>query len=85
MIKQMEAKNQFSEWLAGGDSMEVDGKIEATRIGVAAVGITVWGITLNEWVAIVTIAYLMLQILILIPKIYHSIRTAFQRHTLKTK
>lgn len=37
-----------------------------TSIGVG--GMTLYGLTLNDWVAIVTITYLVLQIILLIPK-----------------
>lgn len=48
--------------------------IEAARIGGAAVGVTMYGITLNEWVALVTLVYLAIQIIILAPKAYAIIR-----------
>jgi len=53
--------------------MEVDGKIESARIAIGAVGVVWWGITLNEWVAILTGLYMLLQILILLPKICRSV------------
>lgn len=48
--------------------------IEVARIGGAAVGVTMYGITLNEWVALVTLVYLAIQIVILAPKAFAIIR-----------
>ncbi len=39
----------------------------------AGAGITLYGITLNEWVAVATIIYLAVQILILLPKAYETV------------
>lgn len=50
--------------------MQINEKIEAARVGVAAVGVTAWGLTLNEWVAVATIIYMVIQTFILIPKAY---------------
>lgn len=47
---------------------EIDSKVEIARFSGAAAGITVWGVTLNEWVAIATLVYLAIQIFILLPK-----------------
>ena len=57
-----------------GDRMNINEKVEAARISVAAMGVTVWGVTLNEWVAIVTLIYLLVQIVILTPKVFTTIR-----------
>lgn len=48
--------------------MEIDNKIESLRFGVAAAGVTLYGLTLNEWVAVVTLVYLAIQIFILTPR-----------------
>jgi hypothetical protein len=55
--------------------MEIDGKVESLRISGGAVLVTVWGITLNEWVAIITIFYLALQIIILFPKMISTLKS----------
>lgn len=47
-------------------------KVEGARIAGATAGITLYGITLNEWVAVATIIYLAVQILILLPKAYDT-------------
>lgn len=71
--------NQVRKTFCGENPMVVDGKVESVRIGIAAAGVTIWGYTLNEWVAIITIIYLVLQCLILMPKIYCGIRAFFLR------
>ncbi|WP_374374534.1 hypothetical protein [Dongia sp.] len=38
------------------------------KMAVAAGGATLYGLTLNEWVAIVTIIYIVAQAILLIPK-----------------
>lgn len=43
-------------------------KIAAVKMGVGAGGAVLYSYTLNEWVAIVTLFYLALQIFLLIPK-----------------
>lgn len=48
--------------------------IEIARVTGAAVGVTVYGVTLNEWVALVTLVYLAIQIVILAPKAVAIIR-----------
>jgi hypothetical protein len=60
--------------------MEIDTKIETARIGIAAVGVTIWGITLNEWVAIATLIYLGIQIIILTPKAYVLLKSGIMKH-----
>lgn len=48
--------------------MDVNTKVETARLGGAAAAITVYGITLNEWVAIATLLYLGIQIVLLAPR-----------------
>ena len=48
--------------------MEVDSKTEALRVAGGAGLITLYGLTLNEWVAVGTLIYLGIQILVLSPK-----------------
>lgn len=52
--------------------------VESVRIGGAAVGVTLYGITLNEWVAMVTLIYLVIQIVILSPKAFAIVRGWFK-------
>jgi len=59
--------------------MDADSKIEAARIGGAAVGLTAYGITLNEWVALATLVYLIIQIFILAPKAVAIIKSWFKQ------
>ncbi|WP_234646013.1 hypothetical protein [Dyadobacter sp. CY356] len=49
------------------DKMDED-KIAIAKMGVGAGGAVLYSYTLNEWVAIITIFYLLLQIVLLIPK-----------------
>lgn len=55
-----------------------DNTIEAVRIGGAAIGVTIYGLTLNEWVAAVTLIYLAIQIIILSPKAFSIVRGWFK-------
>lgn len=57
----------------------VDTKIEVARTGFAAVGVTVYGLTLNEWVAIITVIYLAVQIVILLPKFCGTLKNFIKR------
>jgi hypothetical protein len=63
----------------GGEKMEVDGKIESARIAIATSGVILYGMTLNEWVAVFTIIYLVFQILVLLPKIITGGRNLCKR------
>lgn len=51
-----------------------DEKLTAVNASVGVGGFTLYSFTLNEWVAIITIAYLALQIGLLLPKYYRAIR-----------
>lgn len=53
--------------------MDIDGKTEALRIGGGISLVTIWGVTLNEWVAILTIFYMGIQIILLSPKVYKMV------------
>ena len=59
--------------------MEIDTKTEALRIGGGGALITIWGLTLNEWVASLTIIYMIIQIILLAPKAIELIRRALGR------
>lgn len=48
----------------------VDEKAAAVKMAVGGGGALFYGITLNEWVAILTILYMILQIGLLLPKYY---------------
>lgn len=52
----------------------MDSRVEIARAGGAATGIIMYGLTLNEWVAAITLVYLTLQIIILAPKAFKIIR-----------
>jgi hypothetical protein len=54
--------------------MDHEDKIAALKVSVGAGSAAIYGLTLNEWVAIFTIAYLVLQIGLLLPKYYRNIR-----------
>lgn len=54
---------------------DINEKIETARIAGAGIGLTIYGITLNEWVAIATLVYLAAQILILAPKAFKTLRS----------
>lgn len=54
--------------------MDVNTKVESARIAGGAALVTIWGVTLNEWVAVATLLYLALQIFILCPKALKTIR-----------
>jgi hypothetical protein len=57
-----------------GKDMSIDAKIEAARIGGGAVLVTIWGLTLNEWVAVFTGIYMIIQIVIIFPKLVKQVR-----------
>ena len=59
--------------------MDVNSKVESARIGGGAVLVTIWGITLNEWVAIITLLYLVLQIIILVPRSIQNIKAGWKK------
>ncbi|WP_138476157.1 hypothetical protein [Dyadobacter bucti] len=50
-----------------------DEKIAIAKMGVGASGAVLYSYTLNEWVAIVTLLYLVLQIGLLMPKYYEAL------------
>ena len=54
--------------------MDIDGKIETARIGGAVSLVTIYGFTLEQWVAVLTIVYLVTQIVIMAPKVPDAIR-----------
>ena len=53
----------------------INEKIETARVAGAGIGLTLYGITLNEWVAIATLIYLGAQIIILAPKAFKTIKS----------
>jgi len=52
----------------------INEKIETARVAGAGIGLTLYDITLNEWVAIATLIYLCAQIIILAPKAFKAIK-----------
>jgi hypothetical protein len=49
-------------------------RIAIAKTAPAIVGATLYGLTLQDWVAIVTIAYVVLQAGLLVPKYWRMIR-----------
>lgn len=47
-------------------------------VGGGLAGLT--AITLNEWVAIVTIVYFIIQIIIALPKLFDSVKTLWRKY-----
>jgi len=54
--------------------MDQETKIAAAKMS-AAIGGTIFGITLNDWVLLVTLIYVLLQIGLLVPKYWELIVT----------
>ena len=52
------------------DPVDHDTKIAIAKMAVAAGGTVTSWLTLNEWVAVVTLVFVCCQILLLLPKIY---------------
>lgn len=59
--------------------MQIEEKIEIARASGAIGLVTIWGITLNEIVAIFTIIYLIWQIIALTPKVVYTIKSMIGR------
>lgn len=59
--------------------MDIDGKVETARLSVAAGGLMLYGITLNEWVAVATLIYLLTQTVVLLPKAVESVRVLIRK------
>jgi hypothetical protein len=58
--------------MKGGDVTEE--KLALAKTAPAIAGATIYGLTLQDWVAIVTIAYVVLQAGLLVPKYWRMIR-----------
>jgi hypothetical protein len=43
------------------------------------IGVSVWGLTLNEWVAVATLVYFVIQIIILYPKLEKTVKDIWRR------
>lgn len=52
----------------------VDTKTEIARLAASGAVVTIAGMTLNEWVAIFTIVYLLIQTVIITPKAFMIVR-----------
>ena len=53
-------------------------KAAAIKMSIGTGGAVLYGLTLNEWVAVATLAYLALQIGLLIPKYWKLIASWFK-------
>ena len=60
------------------EMIDREGQIASIKIGIGATGVAAYGLTLNEWVAAITIIYLILQIGLLIPKYVQIVRGYFK-------
>lgn len=47
--------------MSGGRPMRHEVNVEGVKLAIGAAGVAVWGLTLNEWVAVATITYFVLQ------------------------
>lgn len=54
--------------------IQQEAKLEAIKAAPAAGGFVVYSLTLQEWVAIATLLYILVQIFILLHKHYHWIK-----------
>lgn len=54
--------------------MNDEQNIAAVKMGFAAGGAVLYGLTLNEWVAIATFAYIIAQMALLVPKYVQAYR-----------
>jgi len=61
-----------------------DEKIAAVKIAIGGGGALIYGYTLNEWVAVITIVYMVLQIILLLPKYYEIMHRTYRRWRSKT-
>ena len=64
--------------------MQVNEKVELARASGAGVLLTLWGLTLADWAAALTIVYLLWQIIVLTPKVFAVIGNAIRslkKHT----
>lgn len=52
----------------------MDDKAETLRITGSAAMVTLWGITLNDIVAMITIAYLLCQVVVIAPRSWEIVR-----------
>ena len=53
--------------------MDHDTKVQtASTVGNTVAGVAVWQWTLNDWVAFLTLVYLVMQIVLLAPKYYKA-------------
>ncbi|GEM_PF-6397521 len=61
--------------------MEVNGKMETARLGGAAASVISYGLTLNDVVALATLLYLFIQMLVLLPKAIKTVRVLCRKNT----
>ena len=57
--------------------MDEETRVAVAKMGVAAGGVLFYGLTLNEWMAVITIIYVLMQIGLLIPKYWGAIKRYF--------
>lgn len=63
----------------------IDEKTAAVKVAVGGGGALIYGLTLNEWVAVATILYMVLQIGLLVPKYYAIVERAYTKWRSKTQ
>ena len=61
------------------EMIDREDQVAAAKMGIGAGGAAAYGLTLNEWVAIFTIMYLILQIGLLLPKYVQIAKEYFKR------
>lgn len=57
----------------------IETAVAGIKVAPAVSGSLIYALTLQEWVAIVTIAYVVLQIGLLIPKYYNGIKKLLKK------
>ncbi len=61
------------------EMIDKEDQVAAAKMAIGAGGAAAYGLTLNEWVAIFTIMYLILQIGLLLPKYVQIARDYFRK------
>jgi hypothetical protein len=65
------------------EHIDTDEKVALTKMGIGAAGAGATALTLNEWVAVITIGYLLLQIGLLIPKYIQMLRDCMKERKIR--
>lgn len=63
----------------GKEMIDKEDQVAAAKMAIGAGGAAAYGLTLNEWVAIFTIMYLILQIGLLLPKYVQIAKDYFRK------